>query len=329
MLVLTQSDVRALVSMREAIEIVTAAVVENAAGRADVPTRTYLRVPERDAGCLFMPGYLPALGSLGQKIIVEFPRNAEQGLPAVSGIFTLLDEQTGLAVAVMDAGYLTVLRTAAVIGVGLRHLAPSGPRAAALLGTGGQARGQLQALGEVLPSLEEVRLWGRRRPTAEALAGEAPELGVGLPLHVVETAEEAVQGADVVIAATAAREPVVRDAWVAPGALVCALGAYTPDAHEVDSATVGRAAKVVADSRASALASSGELLIPIGEGLLSAERVADLGSIVAGEQPGRESDDELIFFKSAGFAVLDLAVGKAVADRAAAAGRGLQVDLLG
>ncbi len=136
------------------------------------------------------------------------------------------------------------------------------------------------------------------------------------------------RGADVVVAATAARDPVVDDAWVSPGALVCALGSYTPEAHEVDSATVGRAAKVVADSRASVLASSGELLIPIAAGLLAAERVVELGAVVAGEQPGRESDAELIFFKSAGFAALDLAVGKAVAERAAAAGLGVEVDLL-
>jgi ornithine cyclodeaminase len=132
----------------------------------------------------------------------------------------------------------------------------------------------------------------------------------------------------VVIAATSAREPIVLDTWVAPGALVCAIGSYAPNAHEVESAVVGRAGRVVADSRAGVLASSGELLIPIAEGLLDAERVVDVGAIVAGEQAGRQRDDELIFFKSAGFAVLDLAVGKAVADRAAAAGVGVTVDLL-
>ncbi|MBI4493988.1 MAG: ornithine cyclodeaminase family protein [Chloroflexi bacterium] len=329
MLVLTQSNVRAAIGMAEAMELVELALVEHAAGRTDIPLRIRLNVPEAHARCLFMPGYLPGLRSLGQKIIVEFPGNDALGLPVVTGLFTLLDERTGLALAVMDALYLTVLRTGAVTGAALKRLAPRGARTAALLGPGGQAPGQLQALHAVLPGLQDVRVWGRRRERAEALVRQAGEQGVSLPLRVVDKAEAAVRGAEIVIASTSAHQPVVEDAWVGPGALVCAIGAPGPDMQEVASGVVGRADKVVADTRAGVLAASGELLRPIAQGLLDPARVWDLGAVIAGERPGREREDELIFFKSTGFAALDLAVGKEVVRRARAAGLGVDVDLLG
>lgn len=327
MLILTQSQVRSALGMPEAIDIVERACIEYSAGRADIPLRTSVTVPDQSGVCLFMPGYLPGLGSLGQKIVALFPGNPGKELPVLSGLFILLDAETGLPAAVMDALYLTALRTGALTGVACRHLARHDARRAALLGTGGQAFGQLSGVVQSL-DLEEMVVWGRHIERAEALVKEGEQQGWQVRLGVAATAEEAVRGADMVVTVTSSREPIIQSGWLKSGALICGIGSHSPTAREIDEETVARADKIVADSLTGVLNEAGDILIPLEHGRISREQVLELGRVAGGQHPGRERDDELIVFKSCGFAALDLATGLEVARRAQRQGLGTEIDIL-
>ncbi len=329
MLILNQSQVRATMGMRETIPVVARACAEYAAGRADIPLRTHLALTDRGGITLWMPGYLPGFRALGNKIIAEFPANDARGLPVLTGVFTLLDDETGLALGVMDALHLTNLRTAGLTGVAAQRLAPPGSRVAAVLGTGGLAPAQVWALSEALP-LSEIRVWGRRPERARAVAEQVQRDGWAgaAQVHPVDDAEQAVRGADVVVTATSARTPILEAEWVREGALVCAMGSHDPQMQELPTALVARAQKVFADSREGVLGRAGDVLIPIEAGVLSRETVWELGHLVSGDRPGRERADETILFKSCGFAALDLAVGSEVYRQARSAHVGFEVDLL-
>ncbi len=322
------ADIRRAVPMRKAIEATRQAFAALSAGQAHVPPRTPLEVPP-DAVALFMPAYLaghPA--GLGVKMVSVFPANRARGLPLIHALAVLADGASGRPRGLLEGTFLTAWRTGAATGLATDLLARRDARVLALVGAGAQAEAQVLAVCEVRP-IEEVRIFSRTRERAEALAGHLRTIGVPVPpaIKVVESAAEAVRGADVVVTATTSPVPVFADEDLSPGAHVNAIGAFTPETRELETATVRRA-KVVVDSRAAALAEAGDILIPIREGAIDPGHIyAEIGEVILGQKPGRTDPQEVTVFKSVGNAVQDVAVGGLALLEAERLGLGLEVEL--
>jgi alanine dehydrogenase len=320
MLLLSEHDVRALLPMDDLIATMRAALAEFSSGRVEQPLRTVLEVGEQHAFFGVMPAFLPKNGALGTKLVTVFGSNIAVGLPSHLATIVLLDSKTGELIAIMDGRYITEARTAAVSAVSAMLLARDDAGTLAILGSGVQARSHLRAFSRVR-TLREVRVWSpseRNRCTfAEEMRGEA-----SAAIAAVSSAQEAVDGADLVVLATAAREPVVRSEWIADGAHIAAVGACRPDQREMDTALVQRA-RVFVDSRTGALAEAGDLVMPIREGAFDAARIAgELGELAAGAIPGRQSAAQVTVFKSLGMAVEDVAAAHLAFTRATERGLG-------
>lgn len=324
-LVLTEAEVERLLPMAECIGLMESALGALARGEVHQPLRMMVRPPQAKGLFALMPAHLPGPEeALGFKAVSVFHGNAELGLDSHQGAVVLLDPATGELQAVMHAGAITAIRTAAVSGLATKLLAREDARELAILGTGVQARTHLEAVACVR-GLERVRVWGRTPEHARAFAEEAA--GRLFSVEAVGSAEAAVRGADVVVTVTASPEPVLARAWLAPGAHVNAVGASLPTARELDTATVAEAALYV-DRRESALGESGDYLIAAKEAGFGPEHIrGELGEVVIGAALGRASAAELTVFKSLGLAVEDMAAAAFLYRRAREAGVGTSVPL--
>jgi len=326
--ILTRADVRQAVTMAEAIEAVQAAYVQLSAGEARVPVRLPVEVPEEDGVILYMPAYLPRSGGLGAKIVTVFPHNPQAGLPTIHALVVVNDARTGAPTAVMEAGYLTALRTGAAAGVATRLLARPDARTAAIIGAGVQGRTQLEAIAAVR-DLERAWVYDANRTAAERFAAEMASRGGRVPrdVRVADTPQAAVRDADVISTATTSRQPVFADADLKPGVHINGIGSFTPDMQEIPPETVSRA-RIVVDNVAACLAEAGDLIIPLRQGLINRDDMAtEIGQVAAGARPGRSQPDEITFFKSVGNAAQDVAVAQLVLARAPVLGLGVEVEL--
>lgn len=326
--VLSGAEVRRAVSMAEAIAAVKQAYIQLSAGEAVVPLRTPVPVDKRGGVTLFMPAYLGASDALGAKIVSVFPGNASLGLPTIHALVVVVDAETGRPVAVMDGTYLTALRTGAASGVATDLLARPDARRAAIFGAGAQARTQLEAVCTVR-HIEQVWVFDPLPGAAARYVDEMKARGAPIPadISVAASPTHALAGADVVCTATTSTAPVFDDRDLQPGTHVNAVGAYTPEMQEIPAQTVARA-RVVVDSRIASLAEAGDLIIPLRMGLITTASIqGEIGDVAAGRIPGRQSPDQVTFFKSVGVAVQDVAVAALVLERAAELGLGVEVDL--
>ena len=322
MLLIDRATVREVYPLRDAIPVMAEAMRRYSSGQADLPLRTILR-PERDSGLLgTMPGFVAGenLAGYGLKAMVLKPENPARGLDLHIGVVLVFDPRTGAPLALMDAGAVTAVRTAAVSAVATDTLARRDAGDLAILGSGVQARSHLEAMRLVRP-LRTVRLWSRTAANAEAYRSWAIT-ALGIEPQVMSTPALALAGADLVCTTTAARQPIVRAEDLAPGAHVNAVGASFIDHRELSSAAVAKATFFV-DSRESALAESGDLRAPVAEGLVGQDHIqAELGEVLLGKHAGRQRQDEITVFKSLGLGVQDIMSGFAVAEAAAASGMG-------
>lgn len=328
MLVLNRREVEELLDVDVLIDALAGAMADLSAGRASVPNRVGALVDEREGILAAMPGYTPSAAALASKLVTLFPRNAGTGLPTHQAVIAVFDAENGRFMALLDGTAITAIRTGAGSALATRLLAREDAGTLAILGTGVQARSHARAVTRVR-AFRELRVAGRARAKADALAQElAGELD--LPVRAAGSWEEACDGADVVCATTHALEPVVRRAWLAPGAHVTSVG-YNPGGREVDDATVVDSL-VVVESRAAALApvpaGSNDLLQPIERGLIDVAHVhAEVGELVDGSRPGRTSAEEITLYKSVGVAVQDGAAAALVLRAARERGAGREVEL--
>jgi alanine dehydrogenase len=314
---LTESDVRAVLSVADLIPAMESALAAFSAGCVAQPVRTAIEMRPR-AFFGLMPAYHRERAVLGAKLVSVIPENAARALPTHLAAISLFDAETGELLAVMDGRYITELRTAAVSAVSVKALARKDAAVLAILGSGVQARSHVEAFRHAA-SFREIRAWS---PTPDHLRRFAGECGA----NAAASAREAVDGADVVLVATNMVTPAIEDAWVAEGAHVIAIGACRPLQRELDGALVARAALFV-DSRAAALEESGDLVQSIGEGRFTATHIrAELGDVVAGTVPGRTGPREVTLFKSLGLAIEDVTAASLAYSRARESGRGLEVN---
>ncbi len=291
-----------------------------ARGKVFLPLRPVVKPPGEERTFLaLMPvhrgGDQPAYAVKTLCIVSD---NPDRGLDPHQGTVTLLDGVSGRPVLIVDAAALTAVRTAACSALATRLLARPDARVLAIIGAGHQARAHLRVLPAVHP-YEEVRLAGRSLERVQALAAATGARPFPSP-------EEAVRGADVVVTATTAHQPVLRREWLSPGAHVNAVGACLPHARELDAATVAASALFV-DRRESAESEAGDYLLARAEGAVGPDHIrAELGEVVAGIHPGRSSPEEITVFESLGLAVEDLYAAEYVARRAEEHGRGTVVE---
>jgi alanine dehydrogenase len=321
-LVLTRSDVQALISLPEVIAAVRHAHADLARGAAVQPAPAMLRLPGADPAFLAMPALSGPAGLATVKLLADIPANRDRGLPVQRSAILALSAADGSCAALLDGGTVTRFRTAAASAVATAALARPDSRVLGLVGAGALAHTHVAALRAVLP-FERIVVWSRTAATARAFADETGAEPVG-------SAEEVVRSADVVCTLTPAREPVVRGAWFRPGLHVNAVGAPPrADHREIDSAGM-RSARVVVDSRATALAESGDVLIPLREGVFGPEHVGDeLGEVLIGAKPGRSDADQITLYNSLGVGLQDLAAAALLIDAARTRGIGTEIDLIG
>jgi len=327
MLFLSHAEVIEALDPAKCAEAMASVLAAHARGETFMPLRSVM-MPPGAAGFLgLMPGWRGGEDPVfSLKTICLMPGNPARGLDAHQGLVTLFDGETGFPTAVLDASAVTEIRTAAVTAVATNTLARRDVSVLAILGAGVQARSHLDALTRVR-EFDEVRFYAPTEAHTRALVDGAAR--DGLPeLTVASSAERAVRGADVVVVATSSRRPVLERDWLSPGAHVNAVGASTPTARELDTATVAASA-LFCDSRESVRNEAGEFQLAIREGLIEGESHirAELGEVLAGVQPGRRDDSELTLYRSLGIAVQDLAAAELAVRTARARGLGTEVEL--
>jgi ornithine cyclodeaminase/alanine dehydrogenase-like protein (mu-crystallin family) len=325
--ILTESDVKSVLTMDDLIETMASALKSFSTKRVEQPVRAVLSVDGNHAFFGTMPAYVRAgdsSASLGAKLVTVFEQNHAKGVPSHLASILLLDPETGALRALLDGRYITEARTAAVSAVSSRLLARKTAKSLAIIGSGVQARSHLEALSRV-HALKQVTVWSPNKTHREKFVadcrGQTPDISA------VDHAGEAVVGADVIVLVTSSPEPVIDNGWVKPGAHVISVGACRPNQREIDPALTARA-KFFVDSRDAALVESGDLMMGIQEGRFGPDHVAgELGQLVAGTVDGRTSDTQVTIFKSLGMAVEDVMAADLAYRRAVEKGLGKEMEL--
>ncbi len=301
MIVLDEHQVRSLLTMAECIEAMEEVLRSLARGELHQPLRPVTRPEGADSLMGMMPAYRGGeRPAWSLKEIVIAPGNPARGLDAHQGAVLLHDGETGQLRALLNASPVTEIRTAAVSAVATRALARPDAKVVAILGGGVQARSHAEAMRAVVRDAE-IRTWTR---------------GDG------GTPEDVLRGADIVCTCTSAREPILQREWLQAGTHVNAVGSSVPTVRELDSETMA-ASSLFVDRRESAVNEAGDLLLG---GLEGGHIRAELGEVLIGAHPGRESGDELTVFKSLGLAVEDLAAAELIVRKAREQGIGVEVD---
>lgn len=282
-----------------------------------VPLRHHhgVEVPGKaEATLLLMPAWTPG-GYIGIKMVTVFPSNGEKGLPAIMGQYLLLSGETGEVLAMIDGQTLTARRTAAASALAASYLAREDAQKMLMVGTGALAPQLIRAHLAVRPSLTEIAVWGRDRMKSQALA-EKLAAETGRNVAAAGDLEAAAREADIISCATLSKQPLVQGAWLKPGAHLDLVGAYTPEMRESDDAAVRRT-RVFVDTREGALKEAGDIVLAVKSGALTPESIqGDLYDLTRGASKGRETAEEITFFKSVGTALEDLAAAQLAYSRA-------------
>lgn len=323
MYLLNSAQMRELCSMRDAIEAQREAFRLYTSGGAQVPLRSGVDLRREEAQLLFMPAAAEEAGAVGVKIVGFFPHNPQRGKPMTPATMLLMDPRSGELACVLDGTFLTQLRTAAAAGLATELLANKGAQTAALIGLGGQAPCQLEALLEAAPSLTEVRVYDMDAARRDnfAMQYSTPQCR----LIPVASGDEAVRGAQIVTTVTTARAPLFSFESLSPGVHVNAIGSYTPEMQELPEELVVHCDLLVFDTAHGVLSESGDILKPKEKGLLEHRDLSiEMGHAVAG-QAARGSERDITLYKGVGSGVMDVVAAAAIYQKARASGVGAQL----
>lgn len=326
MLLLSRQDIKKVFSILDAVEADKEAFTLVADGKCDMPLRTNIQAPKYDGCFLFMPAYAEELDTAALKTVNIFPHNIDNGLPSSPAQVLLIDGKTGIVTAILDGTYVTQLRTGASSGAAFDMLAKKNCRIGALIGTGGQAATQLEAMIAVR-KLEEVRVYDLNYERTVSFAKQMQEelQSYGTRIIPVPSSDEAIDDADLLITVTPSSKPVFDGTKIKKGCMISCVGAYQHHMQEMDPAILPRASKIYFDSREAVLSESGDILIPLEKGIITEDDfTGDIGNIIKGELTGRENDDEIIVYETVGVGAQDLVTAKIIYEKAVKAGVGTQ-----
>ena len=329
-LILKESDISSMITMRDIIEADKEALSIYSSHKSNIPLRSNLNVPEYNGQCLFMNGYAAPAKALGVKIVSVYPENINKNLTSVPATMVLVDAETGVVNSLIDGTYLTRLRTGAISGLATEILSRKDSKIFALFGTGGQAVTQLEAVLTVR-NIEEVRVFDVFKERAKDFAKKMSDKfskKFNVKIIAAESSDAAVDNADIITTVTTSKKPVFDANKVKKNVHINGVGSYTPEMVEIPGDILVMANKIYVDTRDGAINESGDLITPLKDGLITIEKInGELGEVINGLIKGRESDDEMTFFKTTGSAVLDLVAAQKIYEKAKAKGVGQMVDL--
>lgn len=306
-LVLSRQDIETVLTMKDTIDIVEEGFRQLNMGNVIMPQRPVVPVEEHQGIFLVMSAYASGKMSIfSNKIVTVYPNNPRKHqLPTTLASISLHDVETGALISFMDGAFITAMRTGAVSGVATKYLARQDSETIGILGTGVQARTQLEAICEVL-QIQNAKAYGLDKDQTEHFCKDM-EKKLRIGIEPCKKNEDVVKGSDVIVLATSSKNPVLNGNWLKKGTHINAIGSHTPTTRELDDLTVQRS-KIVVDLREAALSEAGDLLIPIEKGILPADPIyAELGELVTGTKKGRTNEEEITLFKSVGLAVQDAA----------------------
>jgi len=325
-LVLSEQNVKAVLGIKDAIDVVEQAFFDFDDKNIEMPSRIGMIMSPSVGVFSVMPAFFRGSGALGIKIVTHYPHNQETyGYPATQANVLYYDSKNGHLLAIMGGSYLTAIRTAATSAVAAKYLARNDSKIVGIIGSGIQAEAQLEAICCVKP-IELARVYS---PNSTHRHSFAQKMSKKLEKPIVETsnAYEAVKGADIVITATSCSKPVISGDWLGAGVSVISIGSGFPDWRELDDAVITKS-KIVADSVEAATRESGDFIIPIKKGIMTKEDIhASLAEIVQGKKSGRKTSQEITLFKSVGLAHEDVATAKFVYEQAKSRSVGVAVEL--
>ena len=325
MLVLSESQVEKLIDLDELIAALEQAHIQYSTGKAVMPVRLVVPLPQIQGRITSMPGYLNEDKALGMKVVTYFQDNPKQNLPAILATIMLFSAETGKMIAAMDGGYITAIRTACASALATKALANPDTAVLGILGAGVQARAHILALTRVR-RLSRIKLYSPSGKSALSIKTELEQPG-GVPIEVVNSAQDAVRYSDILVTVTTAKEPIVNFEWLKPGAHINAVGSHRPDLREIDGATLKRA-KVVVDSREAIMAECGDILLALKEKSISeADIHGEIGEVLAGKKAGRTNTSEITLYKSVGIAIQDVATAQLVYRKALEQNVGTNVEI--
>ena len=317
MLLLSRENIKQVFTMAEAIEADKTAFRLFSEGKTDVPLRTQIVSEKQNGTFLFMPSYAPDLDAAAVKIINIFPDNIEKGLSSAPAQVLLVDGKTGYINALLDGVTVTQFRTGAASGVAFDVLGRKDAKKGALIGTGGQAETQLEAM-VCARDLDTVAVFDQNPERTKAFAEKmnAALKQYGAEIHPAASSDDAIQDADLIITVTPAASPVFDGSKVKAGATVSCVGSY-----------LTRASKLYFDSEEAVLSEAGDILIPLEDGTITKEDfTGDIGDVLLGNLVGRENDEEIIVFKTVGIGAQDLVTAQKIYEKAREAAVGTEWD---
>ena len=327
-LIVTDNEVRSLLSIGEVIEAVEEAFEEKGLGYVQMPSKPYVFFEKYGGDLRVMPSYLERMEISAVKVVNSHPNNPSfYGLPTVIATIILVDPRNGAPKAIMGGSYITAMRTGAAGGIAAKYLARKTSKIVGLVGAGVQARTQLMGLLSVYGKLEEVRFCDKvKEAGCKFIAEMEPKYGHLCSLVPVESAKEAVEGADIVVTTTPSRQPVVMDEWICEGMHLNCIGADAPGKEELDPAILKRAKIVVDDWKQAS--HGGEINVPLAKGILKKEDIwGNIGEIVASIKAGRTSPKEITLFTSTGLAIQDAVTANLAYEKALTKNVGQFIEL--
>jgi alanine dehydrogenase len=311
MLLLCGREIEELLSMSEALKAVEQSFRLQIEGKTIMPPKIYLNLPEYQGDFRAMPAYVD--GTAGVKWVSVYPSNWKYNLASVMGIIILCDPNTGCPLAIMDATYITNIRTGAAGGLAVKHLARRDSTVIGFIGAGVQAKTQLLAISEVLPKIEKIKVFDQNWNASLKFVDEIGET-LGMKIRPVENIQDATE-ADIVVTTTPSKEPVVKKQHIHSGTHINAIGADAKGKQELE-ADLLRNSKIIVDSIEQA-SHSGEINVPLSEGVIKIEDIyCTLGEVVANMKKGRENNEEITIFDSTGVAILDIICARLVYNKA-------------
>lgn len=309
---LSAKDIQQTFTMSDAIKADKEALSLYSSGRADIPLRTNIDIPEHNGQSLYMPGYMSgASPALGIKLVSVYPDNIAKHLPSVPATMVTLDAKTGIVNAILDGTYLTQLRTGAVQGAATDLLAKKNAKTALLIGTGGQGMAQLEAMLTVR-HLTIVYVSDLDKKRAQDFCDEAKaKFGYTFKtkFQVVDSADDVVPFVDIITTVTTSRRPTFNGSLVKPGAHINGVGAYTPEMAELPAEALVKADRIIFDTMDGVSAEAGDMIQPLKRGIIEKDKFnGELGQVINGRIEGRTEENQITVFKTVGTAALDVIV---------------------
>lgn len=327
MIILNEKEISSFYTIDDAIQDIKKTLTAKEQGKVQAPHRTVLEFSDINSTSIYMPSADLDNKVAAVKVVTIFPSNPEKGLPTTQGIILLTSTENGEHLSMMNASYLTRLRTGAMAAIATDYLSKESAEILTVIGTGAMAFEQVLGVLAVR-NIKEVVLYNRTKERAAAFSQRLKENGVDAAIYIAEDVNSAVSRADIICCATKSTEPVFDGTFIKSGTHVNGVGSYLPHMHEIDSTTIVTASKIVVDDLHGATEEAGELMDASEKGIWSFHQVyGELQDLVSGKVSGRENEEEITFFKSVGASYYDLAVAKGVYQQSLNLGKGLSLEV--